>query len=610
MNRKIRIILVSMILSLTLHIGSAPLAEAQRFGLFPDRGSGSLPLVRHDLDLEVDHPLATVTLTQEFDNPHTFNLETTFYYPVPAGATVTGMALWVNGERREARMLERQKAREIYEGIVSQKRDPALVERLDDGTFRIRIFPVLARSRTRVELRFVQPVQHDESGRSFVVLHRPPGEAIDALRLGVRLNAPFPVGEVRLTGLRDSRRFVADSDGFRLPRPASTSRFERDIHLSYARRDAPALPAAVASLHARERLVVAEVPLANPRGTPRRLALLLDRSSSMRARWSEAARFANELLSRLGPSDRAAVVPFGLLPEGAVVLGSSQNAQIAVKGAGSERAEGGTAFVPAVTAAVEAGADHLVLLSDLGSRYHLGELEALLRIAADAPGVMVSVVTFPEAENRDAGRELARVTSGLYQELLSGADPAAAAAALAALPGRLLPRLTSGPGEVHLISRDSSGLLLALRVPESSTQAEVLLGPALSQAVRIPLPPVEEQVSGAAALFAAASISRLMERIKIEGEEPELRKAVIGLSMAHGVMSEYTALLATETDADYLRETSGQTWQRRTPGFGDDLPDPTFHSTPEPHEIVLLGLALLALIVARKRGWLEPRPLP
>ena len=97
-----------------------------------------------------------------------------------------------------------------------------------------------------------------------------------------------------------------------------------------------------------------------------------------------------------------------------------------------------------------------------------------------------------------------------------------------------------------------------------------------------------------------------MRRIKVVGEEPALRQAVVKLSRAHNILSEYTALLATESDAQYDNPTSGRKWQRQTPGFGDDLPSTSFHSTPEPHEVLLMGLALMTLWAARRKGWLSP----
>ena len=115
-------------------------------------------------------------------------------------------------------------------------------------------------------------------------------------------------------------------------------------------------------------------------------------------------------------------------------------------------------------------------------------------------------------------------------------------------------------------------------------------------------------------LWATARIARLTDRIKLFGEASALVDETILLSKQHNVVSEYTALLVTETDADYERQTSGRKWQRQLPPrVGDNLPsgplpkDPFgFHSTPEPHEYAMIALALAMLFCARRRGWLNP----
>ena len=101
-----------------------------------------------------------------------------------------------------------------------------------------------------------------------------------------------------------------------------------------------------------------------------------------------------------------------------------------------------------------------------------------------------------------------------------------------------------------------------------------------------------------------------MHRIKLFGEQEALRTEVVKLSKTHNVLSEYTALLATETDADYLRQTSGRKWQRKMHDIGDDLPNASFDSTPEPHEWALIGMALFMLVVMRCRRALHRRAGP
>jgi Ca-activated chloride channel homolog len=596
----------------------SPLARAQRFGLWA--GEESLRLVRHDLRLEVEHPVAEIILTQEFDNPNPRDLEAIFTYPVPAGAVVTGLALWVKGERRPARLLERQQAKEIYEGIVRQKRDPALLERIDGNAFRIRIFPVLARSRARIELRFAQLVEPAAGHGYRVTVRRPPGRPLPSLRLGVWLHGPFLAEGVELFGFRGE--LERSEGGWSLPSSAAERRFSEDITLVYR---APASfrgPAvASAALAGGERVFVAEVPLPPSAARRQRLALLLDASSSMGPHLPRLRDLGQALLRRLSPSDELTLVPFGLLPRGQVrLLAADPEQRLRWRGALNDlRASGGNSFLPAWRAALAAGARHLVLVTDGGSPYHAEELEQLLRELSEHPEIQVSTVSVPGAANEEQLQAIARQSGGIQARLEGGSE-------LEALAERLLeaPRppgvALEGSDEALLVGQAPGRLLVAGRT--STSRPSALLRLHTGEAVALPLggalastapssrptgaaaTGASERAAGGAvsALYGNAAIEARMARIRLFGETPELRGEIIKLSLSHGVVSEYTALLATETDADYQRPTSGEPWQRHLPRAGDDLTASVsgFQSTPEPHEIALLVVTVLVLAGRRR----------
>ena len=598
-------LLVFGLLFLLCHLLLPAAARAQRAGLWVAGAGQPLKVVRHDVEVTINHPVAETVVTQEFQNPHSYNVETYFVYPVPAGATVTGMALWVNGARRDARMLERQQAREIYNGIVRQKRDPALLERVDGDTFRIRIFPVLARSRQRVELRFAQPVEMLTREQYRLTLRRPPGQKIHALRLGLELRSPVALEAVRLEGY--PRRLQRQREAYVLPMGAEKRSFAKEIKLHYRARES-GFASMAATTHGKDRLFVAELPLDGGDAAPRQVAVLLDSSRSMGRHRAVALTLVKQILGRLQRRDRGTVVPFQLLPRWPVKLSALDPA---ARGKVMDRLASlswarGTAFAPAVTRALTAGARHLVLITDGGTRYHQAELEHLLRLLYDRPGVTISVVAMAGAVNQAALSELATATGGIFQRQDTVKHSASLAARLARLQSNDGVTM-QGEGAVQVLRREPGRLLVAGRVPASARQVELRLTGAQS-VHRLRFPP--QQARAARGLWAAAKIQRTMHRIKLFGEQVALRQEVVKLSRTHNVLSEYTALLATETDADYQRKTSGRSWQRKTPDVGDDLPDASFDSTPEPHEWALIGIALLMLVAMRRPEKVKKTPLP
>ena len=93
---------------------------------------------------------------QVFVNTGTRQLEAHYVFPLPKGAALQDFYLWINGKRTKGEMLEKQKATEIYEGIVRRLQDPGLLEYVDTDVFRARVFPVPANGEQRIELTFSQ----------------------------------------------------------------------------------------------------------------------------------------------------------------------------------------------------------------------------------------------------------------------------------------------------------------------------------------------------------------------------------------------------------------------------------------------------------------------
>ena len=56
----------------------------------------------------------------------------------------------------EADVVEKQRAREIYETILREKRDPGLLEWTGGNLFKARVFPIEAHSEKRIKIVYTQ----------------------------------------------------------------------------------------------------------------------------------------------------------------------------------------------------------------------------------------------------------------------------------------------------------------------------------------------------------------------------------------------------------------------------------------------------------------------
>ncbi|MBI3831006.1 MAG: VWA domain-containing protein [Planctomycetes bacterium] len=112
--------------------------------------------------------VALTEIEQTFFNPTDRQAEGTFYFPVPAGASICRFAMYVNDKLVEGELVERVRARQIYEDIVRRMRDPALMEWQEGNIFKTRIFPIPAKGPKRILISYTQPLPAEGGERRFV----------------------------------------------------------------------------------------------------------------------------------------------------------------------------------------------------------------------------------------------------------------------------------------------------------------------------------------------------------------------------------------------------------------------------------------------------------
>ena len=154
----------SMVLACSLGLGLAIAgpAPAEAVGLLsPATGAPRLDLRNHQVNVVVEDGYAITTIQQTFANPHATDLEATYSFPVPRDAAVSEFTYWIDGKPVTAEVLEKQKAREIYDQEKQAGRETGIAEQDDYRTFDIRVWPVRASSDVQVRLAYMQPVKLD-----------------------------------------------------------------------------------------------------------------------------------------------------------------------------------------------------------------------------------------------------------------------------------------------------------------------------------------------------------------------------------------------------------------------------------------------------------------
>src|SRR5215210_4570451 len=157
--------------SIVVLLGGAPLCRADGLIIVHQPPPNAIPrghfsfapleVSYHRVSVQIKDQLAVTSVDQEFYNPNSARLEGTYLFPLPDGAHVDRFAMDVNGKMTEAELLDANKARSIYEQIVRQYRDPALLEYVGRGAFKARIFPIEPNSRKQIKISYTQLLKSD-----------------------------------------------------------------------------------------------------------------------------------------------------------------------------------------------------------------------------------------------------------------------------------------------------------------------------------------------------------------------------------------------------------------------------------------------------------------
>ncbi|MEK6238349.1 MAG: VIT domain-containing protein, partial [Planctomycetales bacterium] len=122
----------------------------------PNGQEARLTLRKYHIDVHVEDGFARTTIDQTYFNHDYQRKEGTFYFPLPPDASLSRLAMYVNGKLMEGGMAERSHARNVFEEIVRTQRDPALLEWVDGSTFKMRVFPLEGRQEKRIVISYTQ----------------------------------------------------------------------------------------------------------------------------------------------------------------------------------------------------------------------------------------------------------------------------------------------------------------------------------------------------------------------------------------------------------------------------------------------------------------------
>jgi Ca-activated chloride channel family protein len=536
----------------------------------------------HRVRVTVDRQVARTTVEMAFTNQGNGLAEGTFLFPLPMGAGVEELLMIIDGVAIEARVLDAREARAIYDAIVRQYRDPALLEYVGRSAVQANVFPIPPGETRQISLTYTQVLEVDNGLVHYVypldVTRLTSRRTVGTTSVSVQVTSADPIGSI----YSPSHSVAVQREGdraFRAGWEVSESRPDDDFSLYWGiESDVISLNLLTWRDSADEDgffMLLVQPPIDVPDEVivPRDVILVLDQSGSMNGeKWDQARRAAAIILESLNPEDRFSAVLFStgwrLFSDR---LEPASVAAEAVDWINRNRAEGGTNIDGALRTAL-AGVDRerpttLIFLTDgLATEGETNTRRILENVAAAAPS-NVRLFTF------GVGNDVDTILLGALVEAHRGASAyvrpgeridEAVASLVNKIGAPVLtdPVLTVDGVRVELVYPSGrlpdlfagNQLTLVGRYRGSAENARITLTGRVGdqqQTFTYDGLSFRQRAGGDAAvarLWATRRIADLLETIRLNGENRELIDSIVALSIRFGIITPYTSFLIEEDD--------------------------------------------------------------
>jgi len=553
---------------------SSPLLANGTIEVRGDR-AGSITLTRHAVTGTIRDQLAEVTVEQAFLSRASRTVEGVYLFPLPPGASVAAFEMTVDGKTMRGEVVERQKARRVYESIVNQRRDPALLERLDDETFRARVFPIDPAKEVSIRLTYQQLLEDRDGLIEFrYPLARQRLGAADVGRIELRFDIESSSDLQGVTS--PSHALKAETEGKRrahLSLLSGTDAQAKDL-LLHVRRDPKQIGfTLLGDAESRTFLAILSPPtrLPDEEIPPRDLVYVVDTSGSMKGgKIAQAKAALKRGVSLLRARDRFRILAFST--EVRPFRDGWTDASEEAKGAALDwidklEANGGTAIDEALAKALEAGDPErlglVVFLTD--GLPTVGERDGM-RIVANAKArnaASMRIFCFGVGFDQDVPflDEIALSTRASREYVTEGQDLEATLVRFfdrVQHPALSYLKMEWGGGAREIYPHPLPDLFAGDRLVVAGTYESVgpcavkLTGLRLGKPVDFVYEGSLPERGGVAAvprLWAQRKIDFLFSEIRRNGANKELKDEIVRLATRHNIVTAYTAGLVVEDEA-------------------------------------------------------------
>ncbi len=154
------IFFVFLLFSLSI-FGNIPEINVKTEDNKPER---SLKIKNIEINVDIANNLAITTAKLTFYNELDRVLEGELYLSLPESGVVSRFALDINGKLRDGVVVEKSKGQEVFESIVRENIDPALLEKTKGNSFKTRVYPIPAKGSRDILIAYEEDLVWSEEG--------------------------------------------------------------------------------------------------------------------------------------------------------------------------------------------------------------------------------------------------------------------------------------------------------------------------------------------------------------------------------------------------------------------------------------------------------------
>jgi Ca-activated chloride channel family protein len=571
-----------------LFLGALNLANTYAAGLLIADGGlgGVLEIKEHTVQVTINNGVAVTKVTQVFHNTEKRQVEALYTFPVPKGASVANFSMWINGKEMVGEVLEKKRAREIYDSYKRQRRDPGLLEQADYRTFEMRIFPIAPDADQKVEVTYYQELDFDHDWATYVYpLATATRRDVDSRTTGkfaisFEVKSVVPIAELESTSHPDGFAIAKQTQEYwQASLETKSGSLAKDVVLAYHVVRPHTGIDLITSKNGNEdgffclTLTAGEDLAQHDQGMD--YVFVLDVSGSMGddgkllLSKDSIGAFVNEL----GDKDRFEVLTFSVQPNpffkqlAPVTADTRQQAAAFLT---SQRALGGTVLNPAITTAYKyASPDrtlNVVILSDGLTEQQ--ERRALLELIGQRPrNTRVFCIGVGNDVNRPLLEQLAQDSGGLASFLSHGDNFTRAAKAFRRklmrpaatnlqldfgglqvfdVEPKTLPNLYHGaPVRVY-------GRYVGAGTGKVGLRADVN-GVELKMDAKLDFPANDPANPEIERMWAWKRVDQLLKLADRTESRDQVIPEIVKLGETYSIVTEYTSFLVLENDAEYQR---------------------------------------------------------